>query len=68
MKEYKVEAPIGNVVVPKEVMNEKELRDFASQIANNSVPPEVWQEKVQKDEIELVVEWLNQAGYSVTEK
>jgi hypothetical protein len=63
MKTFKISAPIGNIVVPKEVMTEQELREYAAQIATDAV----WKEKAEKDEIGQVVEWLNQIGYTVTE-
>lgn len=64
-KTYKIVAPIGNIVLPKNTMTEKELRDFAGQISLDSENPETWIEKSKKDPIESVIEWFNQLGYSV---
>lgn len=66
-KLYKVSPPIGNIIVPKEVMNEKEVREFVKQIVQEAEENAVWQEKADKDPIEQVIEWLTGAGYTVTE-
>ena len=65
-KTYKIVAPIGNLIIPKEVMTEKELREFAGQIANESEMAETWREKAMKDPIESVVEWLTNIGYLIS--
>lgn len=66
-KQYKLQAPIGNTIIPKEVMNEKELREFMPQLIQDPEILEIWTEKVSKDPIEEVVEWLQKSGYKVTE-
>lgn len=65
MKEYKVTPPIGNITVPKEVMNEKELREFAKEILPQG--DVIWTEKIEKDPIELIVDYLRRSSYQVTE-
>lgn len=62
---YKIIAPLGNNVLPKDTMTEEELRQFALQILQNEELGDVWVEKIQKDPIAEVVEWLNQTGYQV---
>lgn len=64
-KLYKISAPIGTEVLPKEKLAEKELREFATQLIKEPSEREIWAEKFQKDEIESVVEWLIQAGYKI---
>jgi hypothetical protein len=64
-KTFKVRSPISSSILPKEVMNEKELRGFASEIASSSEMAETWKEKAMKDPIESVVEWLTNAGYTI---
>lgn len=64
-KLYKVSAPIGNIIVPKEKMTEKELREFAIQLIQDPEENATWQEKAAKDPIESVVEWLSSNGYQV---
>lgn len=66
MTQYTIKAPIGNIVVPKEVMTEEELRDFAVQIATDSAERDIWREKAQKDPIQDVITWLAQMGFSIT--
>jgi hypothetical protein len=61
-KRYTIQAPIGNIIVPKEVMTERELREYAAQVATDAV----WKEKAMQDPIESVVEWLALAGYNIT--
>ena len=55
---------MGNVVVSKEALTEQELRDFAQQIIQEDV---VWRQKVEKDPIGDIVDWLRISGYSITE-
>lgn len=64
-KTYKISAPLGTTLVPKDTMTEAELRSFASQLVQEADQVDVWKEKVAKDPIESVVEWLNQVGYDV---
>lgn len=66
-KKYKISAPLGTTIVPKEVMTEKELREFAPQLVGDADMAETWREKAEKDEIGEVVEWLQQAGFTITE-
>lgn len=67
MKKFKVQAPIGNILVPKEIMDEKELRDFVKNFVQEEASREVWLEKAEKDPIEDLAEWLNMVGYNVEE-
>lgn len=67
-KLYKLEAPMGSIVIPKEYMTEKELREFAPQLIQDPTALASWQEKIDKDPIEELIEWLVQAGYKVTER
>lgn len=65
---YKVTPPIGNVVVPKEVMTEAEIRDFVPNLAaHDADTARAWREKAEKDPIEEIISWLRDAGYTVTE-
>ena len=67
-KRYKISPPIGTIIVPKAIMTEKDVREFAPQIVQDpEVKSEVWLEKIAKDSIEDVVDWLRSAGYIVTE-
>lgn len=64
-KKYKLNPPVGSIVLPKEWMTEKELREFMPQLVQESDQSEVWKEKAIKDPVEHLVEWLNRAGYQV---
>lgn len=67
-KKYKLQAPIGNVNIPKEIMTEIELREFMSQLIQDSSLARTWEAKVKNDSIESIVEWLRMAGYIITEQ
>lgn len=58
---------MGTVIIPKEVMTEKEVREFLPQIVQDPEMNEVWKAKAEKDPIEDLISWLQQAGYSVKE-
>jgi len=62
---YKLVAPLGNIIVPKEIMNEQEVREFAAQLVQDAAESDVWKEKVAKDSIESIVKWLQSIGYKV---
>ena len=64
-KLYKISAPLGSNIVPKEKMTEAELRDFFPQIVQEPLDAEIWREKAEKDEVEELVELLQRADYSV---
>jgi|CXWL01.1.fsa_nt_gi hypothetical protein len=64
---YKIKPPFGSNIVSKEVMTETELRAFVPQIMGDAEAAEVWKEKVAKDKIEDIIDWLRSAGYIVTE-
>lgn len=78
---YKIFPPLGSMVLSKEIMTEAELRDFAYQVVNQGRDnaseelgqvsdadyESVWAEKVKKDPIADVVEWLKPLGYQITE-
>ena len=66
-KKFKVIPPVGNIVVPKEVLTESDLREFALQINNNEENREIWVEKIEKDDVSEVVEWFRGAGFTITE-
>lgn len=65
-KTFNVKAPVGNIIA-KDVMTEAELRAFAIQINNNEEYGDTWREKMEKDEIDEVVEWFRGAGYTITD-
>ena len=67
-KSFKIEPPTGSIVIPKEVMTEKELRAFMPQLIGDPEQADVWKEKAAKDPIEEIVEWMNRAGYKTTEQ
>lgn len=64
-KLYRVKSPLGNVIVPKDLMNEEELRDFFPQIVQDPAVVDIWMEKAMKDPIMHLVELLQRADYSV---
>ena len=64
---YKIKAPIGNTIVPKEVMTEKEVRQFALDLLQESEDQDTWREKIQKDSIAEVIDWLKNLSYEVKE-
>ena len=66
-KTYKVSAPVGVSVLPKEVMTERDLRDYAKQQIQEPEQAETWGEKFDKDPIESVAEWLRNTGYQIEE-
>jgi len=66
-KQYRIEAPLGNMFVPNKILSEKELREFVIQIISDTDQIEVWKEKSEKDDIKSVVDWLITAGYKVKE-
>lgn len=67
-KLYKIEPPLGNTLLPKEVMTEKEIRAFMPQLIQEPEVVEIWKEKAEKDPIETVIEYMRQAGYVITEQ
>lgn len=69
-KVFKILAPMGITVTFKESMTEKELRELALQIMQKDGGGEfdqVWKEKIEKDGIEQVVEYLTELGYIVSQ-
>lgn len=62
---YKITPPIGTIMVPKETMTESELRGFIPQLIQDSDQAEIWLEKVAKDPVDNLIEWLTQSGYKV---
>ncbi|MCK5614535.1 hypothetical protein KAR91_72390 [Candidatus Pacearchaeota archaeon] len=64
-KLYKISAPVGNLLMPKEQMNEEELRDFFPQVVQEPEMVEVWKEKAAKDPVKDLVEILQRAGYII---
>ena len=67
IKQFKIIAPIGTIIIPKEVMTEQELREYAMQLVSEADRADVWREKVEKDTIESVVDWLKQLGYQINQ-
>ena len=65
MKKYILKAPVGTYLAPEGPIDDKQLREFALEINNNEEGREIWEEKIQKDEIESVVEWLEGIGYEI---
>ncbi len=58
---FSIKAPIGNIVLPKDEMTERELRDFAITLAQDPT----WEIKADTDPITDVVQWLEQLGYEI---
>lgn len=67
MKIYKVEAPVGSNLAPEGPVGESQLREFAIQVNQSEEYRDTWVEKITKDGIEEVVEWLKGAGFEVEE-
>lgn len=65
MSNYKVKAPLGNIMTPKEIMTEEELRAFLPQLVQDPEQNETWKEKAAKDPIEDIVDWFTRAGFSI---
>jgi hypothetical protein len=66
-RKFKVKAPLGSLVASKEVMTESEVREFALQLINDSEEREIWKQKVEKDPIEDVLNWVNITDFTITE-
>jgi hypothetical protein len=66
VKTYKIKAPIGNIVVPKDKLNEDELRQFALQLVTTD-DVAVWRDKILKDPIDEIAEWLRNLEYEIEE-
>lgn len=73
-KKYKVSAPSGSTIISipykpntENVFTEKELREYAMQLIHDPSWTDSWKEKVSKDPIESVIEWLSSAGYQINE-
>ena len=64
-QKYTVKAPVGNIIA-KDVMTEKELREFIPSLIQDPEYLETWKAKAEEDGIEELVEWLQRAGYTVT--
>jgi len=62
---YKVKPPIGNVIMEKDIMTEKELREFFPKLIQDPDQVEIWKEKAEKDTIEDLVDWLKLGGYQI---
>ena len=63
---YKIKPPMGNVIMEKDIMTEQELREFIPTLVQDPEQSETWKEKAEKDSIEELVGWLQQAGYEVS--
>jgi len=64
-KTFKIKAPIGTSIVSNEIMTEEQLRNHALQLLQEK--DNIWTEKITKDPIEDVVEWLRNLEYQITE-
>ncbi len=64
-KKYRLNPPLGSMVVPKEPMTEEELRDFIPKLVGDPDTYETWKEKAQKDPIENLIILLEQAGFII---
>ena len=64
---YEILPPVGSLVAPKELMTEKELREFMPSLIGDAEMAETWKEKAAKDPIKEVIDWLIQSGYQVNE-
>jgi len=62
---YKIKAPVSNRLMDKDVMTEKELREFIPTLIQDSDQAQTWEEKAAKDPIEDLIEWLGRAGYQI---
>lgn len=58
---------MGNIVAPKEIMTEAELREWMPSIVGDTEANEIWKEKAEKDPIEEIIDYLRRASYEVTE-
>jgi len=67
VKKYKIISPLGNVVIPHEIMTGKQLRAFTMQLMEANTESEVWHEKILKDPIAEVIDWLRRTNYGVEE-
>lgn len=65
MTTYKIKAPVGSIVPPKEIMTEAELREFVPQLVADPEQHDTWVEKAAKDPIDEVIQWLTDASFSV---
>ena len=68
MKNFSIKGPVGSMMTPKDVLTEKELREFMPQLVADPEVLEIWKEKAEKDPIESLVEWFENAGYEITEE
>lgn len=67
-KEYLITSPVGNIVVPKDIMNESELREFLPQLVQNSEDAQTWKDTSKNQPIETIINYFIQAGYKIEEK
>ena len=58
---------MGSIMVPKEWMSEKDIREFIPSIIGDPEQAAIWREKAEKDPITDLIEWLRMASYVVTE-
>ena len=66
-KKYRLTPPNG-ILMPKEWMTEKEIREFAPSLVGEESMIEVWKEKIQKDSFTEIIQWLSQSGFQIEEK
>lgn len=67
-RKFKIKTSLGSYIAPKEIMTESEVREFALQLINDSEERAVWAEKVEKDPIEDVLNWVNLTEFTIEEK
>ena len=66
-RKFKVATSLGNYIAPKEEMTESEVREFALQLIQDAEEREVWREKVEKDDIEDIIKWVNITNITIEE-
>lgn len=54
-RRFKIKSSLGNIIAPKEIMTESELREFALQLIQDPDSLGTWTEKIRKDPIEDVL-------------
>jgi len=66
-KLYRVSPPESIFVsaVSKPEMDEEQLREFTMQIIQDPSQADTWREKILKDPVENVLEWLKASGFIV---
>lgn len=66
-KKYIIQAPAGSIVAPQGAVSENVVRSFALQIIQDADAVAVWSEKIEKDPIADILDFLRGAGYGIIE-